>query len=200
MSDQDIKITGEPQMDPQQCKFIADRPLFSGGYATFESYDDALGSPLAERLFGIDGIAFVQISENSVLLRKGSEDMWPVIGKQIGTAIREHIASGAPAVSDEIMKRSADSDAIRQKVEAVLQNEVNPGIASHGGYIEVLDVKGSTLYIRMGGGCQGCGMASVTLKQGVERAIRAEVPEVGAILDTTDHAAGTNPFYAPSAK
>ncbi len=200
MSAEDIKITGEPQMDPQACRFIVDRSLFQGGSAQFASYDDALGSPLAERLFGIDGVGSVQIAENAVLLTKSTDVMWPVIGKQIGTAIREHIASGAPAVSEEIMTRAADSGAIRAKVEAILENEINPGIASHGGFIELLDVEGSTVYIRMGGGCQGCGMASVTLKQGVERAIRDGVPEVGAILDTTDHAAGTNPFYAPSAK
>lgn len=200
MDAQDVRITGEPQTDPQACKFLVEQPLFQGGFAEFASYDEALGSPLAERLFGIEGVSFVQIAENGVLLHKNTDELWPVLGKHIGAAIREHIASGAPAVSEEIMARAADSGAIRAKVEAVLRNEINPGIASHGGFIELLDVQGSTVYIRMGGGCQGCGMASVTLKQGVERAIRAEVPEVGAILDTTDHAAGTNPFYAPSAK
>ena len=70
----------------------------------------------------------------------------------------------------------------------------------HGGFIEVLSVKGDTTYIHMGGGCQGCGMASVTLKQGVERSVMDRVPEIVKILDTTDHASGTNPYYAPSTK
>lgn len=200
MSEQEIRITGEPQIDPQACKFVVDRPLLPGGMARFESYEEALGSPLAERLFGIEGISGVQIAENSILIHKSTDDIWPVLGKSIGASIREHVSSGAPAVSEDILAKAADSDAIRAAVQTVLTNEINPGVASHGGFIELLDVQGSTVYIRMGGGCQGCGMASVTLKQGVEKAIRAQVPEVGEILDTTDHAAGNNPFYAPSVK
>ena len=64
----------------------------------------------------------------------------------------------------------------------------------------LLDVNNNTVFLEFGGGCQGCGMVSVTLKYGVERAIRDEVPEVGDILDTTDHASGRNPYYAPSTK
>ena len=73
-------------------------------------------------------------------------------------------------------------------------------MAAHGGVVSLLDVKNGNVFIQMGGGCQGCGMADVTLRQGIEKAIRSQVPEVEEILDTTDHAAGTNPFYAPSSK
>ena len=62
----------------------------------------------------------------------------------------------------------------------------------------IIDVKKNEVFIRMGGGCQGCGMADVTLKQGVEKSIRQAVPQIGAIMDTTDHATGRNPYYAPS--
>ena len=86
------------------------------------------------------------------------------------------------------------------RIQNILNSEINPMVASHGGFIEVLDFKENTAFIHMGGGCQGCGMASVTLKQGVERALREQVPEVQEILDTTDHAAGKNPYYAPSTK
>ena len=113
MSDQDIKITGEPQMDPQACKFTVDRPLFAGGQARFQNAEEAAGSPLAERLFGIEGIEYLQIGENAVFLKKNSEEMWPVMGKLIGTAIREHVQSGAEAVSEAIKANVADSDAIR---------------------------------------------------------------------------------------
>ena len=64
----------------------------------------------------------------------------------------------------------------------------------------LVDVVNNTIFLEFGGGCQGCGMINVTLKYGVERAIREEVPEVGEILDTTDHAAGHNPYYEPSSK
>ena len=79
-----------------------------------------------------------------------------------------------------------------------LAREINPAVASHGGWVELIDVKKNNVYIRLGGGCQGCGAADVTLKQGIEKAIRELAPSVGEILDTTDHAAGRNPYYSPA--
>jgi Fe/S biogenesis protein NfuA len=83
-------------------------------------------------------------------------------------------------------------------VQKVLDTQINPGVASHGGYVMLLDVKDDTAYIALGGGCQGCGMVDVTLKQGIEVMIREAVPEIHHIIDTTDHASGTNPFYQPA--
>lgn len=87
---------------------------------------------------------------------------------------------------------------LRERVQELIDTSINPAVAGHGGYIELLDVKDNTLYIRMGGGCQGCGAADVTLKAGIERMIFEEVPEVTEVLDVTDHASGSNPYYAPS--
>jgi Fe/S biogenesis protein NfuA len=86
---------------------------------------------------------------------------------------------------------------LKERVQKLLDESVNPAVGMHGGYVELLDVKDSTVYIRMGGGCQGCGMADVTLKQGIERLIFEEAPEVTEILDVTDHAEGQNPYYTP---
>ncbi len=86
---------------------------------------------------------------------------------------------------------------LKEKVQKLLDESVNPAVGMHGGHVELLDVKDSTVYIRMGGGCQGCGMADVTLKQGIERLIFEEAPEVTEILDVTDHASGQNPYYTP---
>jgi Fe/S biogenesis protein NfuA len=90
------------------------------------------------------------------------------------------------------------SDPVALRVQQVLDEEINPGVANHGGWVQLLDVKNGTAYIQMGGGCQGCGMANVTLKQGVEVAIKRSVPEIVAVLDTTDHASGSNPYYQPA--
>jgi Fe/S biogenesis protein NfuA len=87
-----------------------------------------------------------------------------------------------------------------QKVQQVIDQRINPSIAAHGGYVTLLDVRDDVAYISFGGGCQGCGMVDVTLKQGVQVMIKEEVPELKNVLDTTDHAAGTNPYYQePSA-
>ena len=73
-----------------------------------------------------------------------------------------------------------------------------PAVAMHGGEIHLIDFKDGVVYIQMGGGCQGCGAADVTLKAGIERMIVEEIPEVTEVLDTTDHASGGNPYYAPA--
>jgi Fe/S biogenesis protein NfuA len=92
------------------------------------------------------------------------------------------------------------SDDRAQKVQEVIDQRINPSIASHGGTVTLLDVRDDIAYIAFGGGCQGCGMVDVTLKQGVQVMIKEAVPELKDVLDTTDHAAGTNPYYQePSA-
>jgi len=87
------------------------------------------------------------------------------------------------------------SDPLAVAVQRVLDDHVNPAIASHGGYVTLLEVKDNVAYVRMGGGCQGCGMVDVTLKQGIETMIKEAVPQVVSVVDTTDHAAGENPYY-----
>ena len=91
-----------------------------------------------------------------------------------------------------------EAKCLRDRVQELIDTSINPAVAGHGGYIELLDVKDNTVYLRMGGGCQGCGAADVTLKAGIERMIFEEVPEVTEVLDVTDHASGSNPYYAPS--
>ena len=125
---------------------------------------------------------------------------WPVVGKQVGAAIRDFLSSGEPAVSDEVRQTIPSVDEIRERVQQVLDTEINPSVAEHGGMIRLVDVKENVVYIQMGGGCQGCGQADVTLKFGIETAIRAAVDGVGDILDVTDHASGRNPYYVASAK
>ncbi len=84
------------------------------------------------------------------------------------------------------------------RVQEVIESRINPGVASHGGWVELLGVRDAKAFIRMGGGCQGCGMADVTLKQGIETIIIADVPEITAVIDETDHASGDNPYYKPA--
>lgn len=87
------------------------------------------------------------------------------------------------------------TDPVAQAVQEIIDNKINPGIASHGGFVILLDVKDSTAYVQFGGGCQGCRMVDATLKGGVEATILEEVPQITKVLDTTDHAEGKNPYY-----
>lgn len=92
------------------------------------------------------------------------------------------------------------SGEVPQRVMQVLDQQINPSIASHGGRAELVAVEEATAYLRLSGGCQGCGMASVTLNQGIEVALRDAVPEIEKVVDVTDHAAGTNPYFESAKK
>jgi Fe/S biogenesis protein NfuA len=89
-------------------------------------------------------------------------------------------------------------DPLSLRVQEVMDQYINPSIASHGGYVSLLDVRDSVAYIELGGGCVGCGMVDVTLKQGIEVMILDTVPEITRVVDSTDHASGTNPYFQPS--
>lgn len=85
-----------------------------------------------------------------------------------------------------------------QEVQKLIDERINPAVAAHGGQIELLNVEDDAIYIHMGGGCQGCGMADVTLKHGIEAMIQEVFPEIKHVIDTTDHGAGDDPYYSPS--
>ena len=89
---------------------------------------------------------------------------------------------------------------VAQRVVQILEQQINPAIASHGGFAELVAVEEDTAYLRLSGGCQGCGLASVTLTQGIEVAIRDSVPEIVNVVDVTDHASGTNPYFEAAKK
>lgn len=92
------------------------------------------------------------------------------------------------------------SGPVAQAVLAVLEADINPAIAAHGGRADLVAVEDGVAYVRMSGGCQGCGLAAVTLSQGIEVAILDTVPEVTSVIDTTDHASGNNPYYESAKK
>lgn len=84
---------------------------------------------------------------------------------------------------------------VPDRLRTLLDTEINPAIAAHGGHVRLVDVRDGRVYLAFGGGCHGCGMVDVTLKQGIEARIREVVPDVAEVVDTTDHAAGENPYY-----
>jgi Fe/S biogenesis protein NfuA len=87
------------------------------------------------------------------------------------------------------------ADPLARRVQDVIDRQINPGVGTHGGMVTLVEVREGTAYMRFGGGCQGCAAVDMTLRQGVEQAVRAEVPEISAIVDVTDHQAGANPYY-----
>lgn len=91
-----------------------------------------------------------------------------------------------------------DDAPLGERVAWLLESDVNPQLASHGGRVALVEItENHEVVLEFGGGCQGCGMADVTLKQGIEKTLLSEFPEIKAVLDATDHATGENPYYAP---
>ena len=105
--------------------------------------------------------------------------------------------SGFQVENPKRPKRNLD-DPKAKKVQELLDNEINPGVASHGGFVELINVEDDRVYLKMGGGCQGCGMVDATLKQGIEVRIKEQIPEIKEVIDITDHASGSNPYYQGS--
>jgi len=91
-------------------------------------------------------------------------------------------------------------DPLAEQVQDFIDSAINPSVATHGGHIDLLDVADGVAYVHMGGGCQGCGQASVTLTQGVRSAVLEQFSQISDVRDTTDHAKGTNPYYQASKK
>mgnify|MGYP001184456172 FL=1 len=87
------------------------------------------------------------------------------------------------------------SGTISEKLQQLLDRHINPSLAAHGGYAELVKMEGTVAHILMGGGCQGCAMSAATLRQGIEVMIAEAIPEITEIIDLTDHEAGENPFF-----
>ncbi|MCU1376512.1 MAG: thioredoxin-like protein [Actinomycetia bacterium] len=107
---------------------------------------------------------------------------------------------GPESPTIEVPAAASLSGPVAERVQQVLVEHINPSIASHGGTATLVAVEDDTAYLRLGGGCVGCGMAAVTLTQGIEVAIKQAVPEIVNVVDVTDHAAGTNPYYEAAKK
>ena len=283
-------IQTEVTPSPTTLKFLPGERVMREGTANFPTREDAARSPLANRLYEIDGVTGVFFDADFITVTKADDQDWAWLKPPILGAIMAHFTSGQPVMKDaragngggsegddfEAQEPVSDApqeliDQVRElieerlhptiqgaggnielhsfvgatvnlrlqgaahgmlsQVEAVLRHyvpeiekvqdvmdampkpgldteegrailrlldeRINPQVASHGGHIALVDVQGDTVYIRLEGGCQGCGMADVTLKQGVATEIQAVVPTINNVLDVTDHAGGSNPYYQP---
>jgi Fe-S cluster biogenesis protein NfuA len=283
-------IQTEAMPDSARMKFFPGENVLAAGSAEFLDEEAAKGSPLAMRLFKIDGVTGVMLYTEFVTVTKEEDFDWQLMKPMILGAIMDHYTAGdAIILSTESSDKDADleaklaalfepreedKEAVTQILELmesrvapaaeqmggsvvykgfvdgviyvdfvgptaslaggmtnifghyvpevravkdyndaipkpgldtpdgrailqVLDESINPSIASHGGHISLIDVKDDRVYVRLEGGCQGCGMADVTLKQGVEVEIKKVVPSIIAVLDVTDHAEGSNPYYSP---
>ena len=179
--------------DPDAMGFILDMPIQDGASARLEAADDA---PLARALFALEGVGLVEVSDATIWVKKHTDADWATLKTVIAGAIREVLDETTQPLGQVGPAEASPDDRLRGAVEDLLNQQVNPSVAAHGGHISVDRVEGTTVYLAMSGGCQGCAASAVTLREGVERMLRAALPQIDKIVDVTDHEAGDNPFYA----
>ena len=192
-----VLIRAQPSTSGDQCLFMVNRPLFPGYSWWFPTFESAAGSSLTERLFSLDDVESVLVHEATVTVTRKDKTIcdWKSLGVEVGASIREVLEEGGGLIAETIVNEIPSEEAVRYGIQKAIDEEVNPGVAGHGGRITLEKVKGNTITIQMGGGCQGCSSADVTLKQGIHGSFRKFVPQVGAIFDETDHTAGLNPYF-----
>ena len=158
------------------------------------AYDLSL-EPIAEaadddHVVTVEGLTVIVPAASVDRLRGATLDL-PSVPGQGGLVIRN---PNRPNPLGDIGQLELTGDTADQ-VQQLLTERINPALASHGGYAELVGVEGATAYVTMGGGCQGCSMSAATLQQGIQKAILEAIPEITDVVDATDHQAGDNPYY-----
>ena len=188
-------------LDDRNCHVVLGRSVPSEDEGVFSSPEAAAGHPVAQALFCVRGIISLSIDGREITVTKDSPTAWDALEKPIRYALATAAARIERAVQTGALPGESLSDnQMYDLIQLVFHEQINPSIASHGGRIELLDVQDAMATVRMSGGCQGCGMASVTLRQGIETTLRQLVPGLAGLTDITNHSAGTNPYFAAAKK
>jgi Fe-S cluster biogenesis protein NfuA len=204
--------------EPNALKLQANRLLLPlGTKRLYASAAEAADSPLAQSLFALGGLLSVELDSAFVTVLMDDAADWDGLMAKVPEAVKAHLEAGRPAVTgiDGAAPKAASKTAPRGKytfgfqhitrtpeeqfelVQQLFDSEINPAVAQHGGQFTLLEVKENRVFVKLGGGCQGCGQVDVTLRQGVEQRLRQVMPEMVALIDVTDHAQGENPYYTP---
>jgi Fe-S cluster biogenesis protein NfuA len=175
-------IQTESTPNPATLKFLPGQSVMAAGTADFPSADAAGPSPLARRLFGVDGVTGVFLGSDFVTVTKGEGREWDHLKAPILGAIMEHFQSGAPAIEGEQASGHAehhgeDAEIVGQ-IKELLDSRVRPAVAQDGGDITFHGFDRGVVYLHMQGACAGCPSSTLTLKMGIENLLRHYIPEV----------------------
>jgi Fe/S biogenesis protein NfuA len=155
------------------------------------SFDPVADAAPDDHRYDDRGLVVLVPGDSVANLRGATLDM-PSSASQGGLVLRNPNRPATPRLGDVVELHGTPEEKVRQ----LLDQQVNPALAAHGGYATLVRIEGTAAHVSMGGGCQGCAVSAMTLRDGIESAILANVPEITEVVDTTDHAAGENPFYS----
>ncbi len=172
-------IQTEDTPNPSTLKFIPGVAVMDGGTVHFDTLDEASGSPLARRLFAVDGIVGVFFGSDFVSITKGDSHEWFTIKPGVLAAIMEHFASGLPVIETADIEdtESEDTETVKQ-IKHLLDSRVRPAVAMDGGDIVFKSFDDGVVTLVMRGACAGCPSSTATLKMGIENMLRHYIPEV----------------------
>ena len=176
-------IQTEQTPNPATQKFLPGRPVLGEGTADFPHPDSAAGSPLARRLFEVEGVAGVFLGSDFITVTKAAAADWLVLKPLVLHALMDHFVSGAPALEDAgaaapSAASAEDDDPIVAQIKELIETRVRPAVAADGGDITFQGFENGIVYLNMRGSCSGCPSSTLTLKAGIENMLRHYVPEV----------------------
>ncbi len=184
MSADHIYITANPTPNPDALKFIVDRQLVDGDPVSYSHPDQAQGSPMAEKLFGLGGIKMIFAFQNFVTVTRAEENEqpWQEFARTIGQAIRAHLQSGTtPNFIQPEQSVEEDGDEKIALIKSVL-DEIRPMVAQDGGNIVFAGYHDGVVQVFMQGSCSGCPSSTMTLQSGIERRLREVLPEIRGVV------------------
>lgn len=175
-------IQTEPTPNPSTLKFLPGCVVVAQGTVDFSSSEKASQSPLATRLFAIDGVSSVFFGSDFITIGKNDDASWQVLKPLILEAIMDHFASGQPVLSSTAAAESGDDDSpVVKQIKELLETRVRPAVAQDGGDIIFRAFEDGIVYLHLQGACSGCPSSSATLKHGIENMLRYYVPEVVSV-------------------
>ncbi len=176
----DIQAIGTP--NPRSVKFLTDRTLLASGSADFRSPDHAIRSPLAHRIFDLEGVEGVFICQNFVTVTAIDDGMWSRLTPEITEAMKAFLVSGEDIVQPSATDQNApEATEVEARIKDILDTQIRPAVAMDGGDVVFVSFEGGVVNLKMQGACGGCPSATMTLKQGIESRLRHFVPEVRSV-------------------
>jgi Fe-S cluster biogenesis protein NfuA len=177
-------LRAERTPNPHSVKWVFSRPLVGGAAsAHFDEPPDAEVSPLAARLFAIDGVCAVFLARDFVSVTKREDVAWPDLAQPLIDALKAFAASGEPALGPGWdARRTRSAGAVEERIQRILDEEIRPAIAQDGGDVVFAGFRDGRVELYLQGACSGCPSSTATLKLGIESRLRQAIPEVQEVV------------------
>src|SRR5262249_58296470 len=175
-----VNIQLEWTPNPSTLKYVVDRRLIPSGAVNFTSLEETRGkSPLAEKLFAVEGVVGVMIGNSFVTVTKGEAGEWDALNEAVTQTLEEHLSSNQPVViAEAVATRPMEGETeVERQIREVLDAEIRPAVMNDGGDILLDRFENGIVYLHMRGSCSGCPSSLMTLKMGIEERLRESIPE-----------------------